>query len=414
MEDWAEIRRLHRAEGMPIRAIARRLGVGRNTVRRALAVDGPPKYRRAAKGSAVDAVEPQIRLLLKEFPRMPATVIAERIGWTRGMTVLKERVRELRPVFIPPDPASRTTYVPGEVAQCDLWFPPADVPLGAGQVGRPPVLVMVSGYSRFIAGRMVPTRTAEDLLAGMWALLAGWGAAPKTLVWDNEGAIGSWKSGRPQLTPAAQAFRGVLGIAVRLCRPADPEAKGLVERANGYLETSFLPGRGFSSPGDFNQQLGDWLVRANGRVHRSIDTRPAQRWETDRSAMLRLPPVPPVVGWRKTLRLPRDHYVRIDANDYSVDPGVVGRRIEVVADLDQVRVLCAGRQVAGHQRCWARGQTITDPAHRDAAQALRHAYRQASRPRAETEVQQRSLADYDRITDASVSIVDVDGAEVAA
>jgi len=178
---------------------------------------------------------------------MPATVIAERIGWTRGLTVFKERVRELRPVFAPPDPASRTAYLPGELAQCDLWFPPADVPLGAGQVGRPPVLVMVAGYSRVIAARMVPTRTAEDLLAGMWALLAGWGAVPRTFVWDNEGAIGSWKSGRPTLTGPMQAFRGTLGITVRLCRPADPEAKGLVERANGYLETSFLPGRAFGS-----------------------------------------------------------------------------------------------------------------------------------------------------------------------
>src|SRR5262249_22333139 len=59
----------------------------------------------------------------------------ERIGWTRGLTVLKERVRELRPVFAPPDPASRTTYQPGELAQCDLWFPPVDVPLSAGQGG---------------------------------------------------------------------------------------------------------------------------------------------------------------------------------------------------------------------------------------------------------------------------------------
>ena len=409
MEDWAEIRRLHRAEGMPIRAISRRLGVGRNTVRRALAADGPPKYRRAAKGSAVDTVEPQIRVLLKEFPRMPATVIAERIGWTRGLTVLKERVRELRPVFAPPDPASRTTYLPGEVAQCDLWFPPADVPLGAGQVGRPPVLVMVAGYSRVIAARMVPTRTAEDLLAGMWALLAGWGAVPKTLVWDNEGAIGSWKSGRPQLATPVQAFRGVLGVAVRLCRPADPEAKGLVERANGYLETSFLPGRVFTSPGDFNQQLAAWLVRANARVHRSIDARPVDRWEPDRAAMLALPPVPPTVGWRSSARLPRDHYVRIDANDYSVDPAVVGRRVEVVADLDQVRVFCAGRQVARHDRCWAGGQTITDPVHREAAAQLRRARRLAPVPTAETEVQQRNLADYDRITGA-----DINGAEAAA
>jgi transposase len=89
VEDWAEIRRLHRAEGMPIRAIARQLGVGRTTVRRALVADGPPKYRRPVKGSAVDAVEPRIRALLKEWPTMPATVIAERIGWTRGLTILK-------------------------------------------------------------------------------------------------------------------------------------------------------------------------------------------------------------------------------------------------------------------------------------------------------------------------------------
>jgi transposase len=403
VEDWAEIRRLHRAEGMPIRAIARRLGVGRNTVRRALAAEGPPQYRRAVKGSAVDAVEPQIRLLLQEFPAMPATVIAERVGWMRGMTVLKERVRELRPVFTPPDPASRTTYLPGQLAQCDLWFPPADVPLGAGQVGRPPVLVMVAGYSRVITARMVPTRTGEDLLAGMWALLSGWAAVPKTLVWDNEGAIGSWKSGRPQLTVAAQAFRGTLGVAIRLCRPADPEAKGLVERANGYLETSFLPGRRFVSPADFNAQLSAWLVRANARVHRSIDARPVDRWQPDRAAMLRLPPVAPTVGWRRSVRLPRDHYVRLDANDYSVDPAVVGRRVDVAADLEQVQVLCCGRLVARHERCWAGGQTITDPDHATTAAILRQNRRPAAAPVGETEVQQRNLADYDRIIGLEVA-----------
>jgi transposase len=67
------------------------------------------------------------------------------------------------------------------------------------------------------------------------------------------------------------AFRGMLGIKVIQCRPGDPEAKGLVERANGYLETSFLPGRGFGSPQDFNAQLHDWLVTANARKHRGLD-----------------------------------------------------------------------------------------------------------------------------------------------
>ena len=115
---------------------------------RALASDGPPKYERAPAGSIVDAVEPRIRELLAAYPTMPATVIAERIGWTLGLTVLKERVRELRPVYLPPDPASRTSYVAGEIAQCDLRFPPITLPVGFGQARKPtqlPVLTMVTG-----------------------------------------------------------------------------------------------------------------------------------------------------------------------------------------------------------------------------------------------------------------------------
>ena len=107
VEDWAEIRRLHRAEGLPIRLIARTLKVSRNTVRSALASDEPPKYVRKPVGSAVDAFEDAMRAQLTLVPTMPASVIAERVGWTRGMTVFNERVRELRPVYRPPDPAGR-------------------------------------------------------------------------------------------------------------------------------------------------------------------------------------------------------------------------------------------------------------------------------------------------------------------
>src|SRR3954470_10598796 len=200
VEDWAEIRRLHRAEAMPIKAIVRKLDISRNAVRRALSSGDPPQYERPAKGSLVDAVEPQIRQLLAEWPTMPATVIAERIGWTHSLTVLKDRVRVLRPLFVPPDPASRTTYSPGELMQCDLWFPPVDVPLGAGQVGRPPVLVMVSGYSRWTSALLLPSRQGPDLIAGHWWLLSQLGKVPRALVWDNESAVGSWRSGRPKLT----------------------------------------------------------------------------------------------------------------------------------------------------------------------------------------------------------------------
>ena len=96
MEDWAEIRRLWMAEGLSKSAIARQVGCSRNTVISALASDGPPKYQRASPGSAVDDFEPEIRRLLKEFPTMPATVIAERIGWTRSASVLRAKVAQLR------------------------------------------------------------------------------------------------------------------------------------------------------------------------------------------------------------------------------------------------------------------------------------------------------------------------------
>ncbi|WP_248964808.1 IS21 family transposase [Sphaerisporangium perillae] len=402
VEDWAEIRRLHRAEQMPIKAIARRLGMSKNTVKRALAADEVPTYRRAGKGSIVDAVEPQIRALLADFPRMPATVIAERIGWDRSMTVFKDRIRLLRPFYQPVDPASRTTYQPGELAQCDLWFPPVKVPLGAGHRGSPPVLVMVLGYSRWLMARMLPSRKAGDLFAGHWALLSGLGAVPKTLVWDNESAIGQWKAGRAQLTAQAQAFRGVLGIAIWQCRPGDPEAKGLVERANGYLETSFLPGRSFGSPHDFNAQLAQWLGKANARRHRRLECRPVDRLHADLAAMVALPPVAPTVGWRTSTRLPRDHYVRIASNDYSVHPSAIGRLVEVVADLEQVSVTCGGRPVARHQRCWASHQTITDPAHANAAAALRGGVqlRAPTTGPAEVEVEQRPLSDYDALLTA--------------
>jgi transposase len=133
VEVSAEIRRLHSAEGLSIKEISRRLGVARNTVRSAVRSEAPPVFDRKPRPSAVDAVESQVRELLAEFARMPATVIAERIGWERSLTILKDRARELRPLFLPVDPCQRAEYRPGELAQWDLWFPAIKIPVFDGQ-----------------------------------------------------------------------------------------------------------------------------------------------------------------------------------------------------------------------------------------------------------------------------------------
>ena len=398
MEDWAEIRRLRRVEKMPIKVIARVMGCSKNTVRGALAADRPPRYSRRPAGSVVDAVEPRIRELLAAYPTMPATVIAERIGWSYSIRTLSGRVAELRPVYLPPDPAGRTSYVAGEIGQQDFWFPDIELPVGCGQVRTAtqlPVLTMITGYSRWLSAVLIPTRTAEDLFTGWWGHLQTLGAVPRVLVWDGEGAVGRWRGGRSELTEACQGFRGTLGARVLICRPRDPEAKGLIEQAHDYLERSFLPGRVFSSPADFNAQLAGWLAVANQRRRRVLGCAASDRITADRAAMLALPPVAPVVGWRSTTRLARDHYLRLDGNDYSVHPAVIGRRIEVVADLTRVQAHCDGQLVADHQRLWAKHQTVSAPEHVAAARALRRERIGLLRPAPEPAVEIRCLGDYD-------------------
>ncbi len=394
VEDWAEIRRLHRAEGLGIRAISRRLGVARNTVRDALRSDEPPRYERCRAGSAVDAVEGRIRELLGEFPTMPATVIAERIGWERGITILRDRVAELRPLFVPPDPCQRPTYDPGELAQWDLWQPDVEIPLGFGQADKLWVVSGTTGFSRVHGGWMVPTRAAHDVCGGMLRVLDQFGAVPRTPVWDQEGCIRQWRAGRQVLTREFQEFRGTLGMNVRLCGPADPEAKGMVERTHHYYETSFLPGRRFDDVDDFNRQFTGWLRRANNRIHGTTRRRPAEAIWEDRGAMMTFPPVLPDPSWRFTVRLPRDHYVRVDTNDYSVNPRFVGRRVDVRVTLDEVTATYDGTEVARHKRCLAKHQTILAPDHSRVLRAMR-AEAQLATTLVDA-VEERDLADYDR------------------
>lgn len=395
------IRRLA-AEGVPKTQIAERLAISRNTVARAVASDAPPRYERVpVEATSFTPFEERVRVLLAEFPEMPATVLAERVGWTGSPSWFRENVARLRPEQRRPDPADRLSWSPGDAAQCDLWFPPTRIPLEDGTTALLPVLVMVPAHSRFICGRMIPSRQTEDLLLGSWSLIEGFGRVPRRLIWDNETGIGR----RGRLAAGVAEFCGTLTTRVHQLKARDPESKGVVERRNGFFETSFMPGRSFVSPADFNTQFADWLERANRRTVRTLNARPIDLVDADRAAMLALPPIPPTVGWANQIRLGRDYYVRVDSNDYSVDPNAIGRHVTVTADLQRVRVRLDGRLVADHARVWARRTTVTDPAHVEVAQQLRAEF---SRPRViDDDELARDLADYDRA-------FGIDGLEVVA
>jgi transposase len=393
VEQWAELRREHFVGGRSIKELARTTGLSRNTIRRALRSDRPPDYERAPKASVLEPFKPDIHRLLKDDPKLPGVRVRELLaplGCTAGKTVVDDYLREVRSLFAPPPRTfQRTLYRPGEICQFDVWQPREQVPVGHGQRRQGWVVVACLGYSRVGAGVLIFCKETEDLLAGIAGCLTRLGALPKELVWDRQAGIHGY-GGRP--SEAFAAFCGQLKVAWRFCEPADPQAKGTVERLQGYAETNFEPGGRFANDLDFQDQLDAWFVKVNARTHKTLRARPIDRLGEEHEVMAPLPAEMPDTARRWVTRVPPDPHLRIDTNDYSLNPRLVGRRVEVRADQRQVRaiVLDTGEIACVHPRSFARHLTITALEH---ARALREG-RQAP---AEAQVEVRPLARYDAL-----------------
>jgi hypothetical protein len=176
------------------------------------------------------------------------------------------------------------------------------------------------------------------------------------------------------------------------CEPADLQAKGVVERLQGYAETNFEPGRSFANEIDFQDQLDAWFTKVNARTHKTLRARPVDRLAQELEVMAPLPDVAPDTDTRWVLRVPPDPFLRVDTNDYSLDPALVGRRVE--ARVSQREVLAAaldtGEIACRHQRSFAKHRTITALEH---ARALKSGRDDS----AESSVEIRPLAVYDRL-----------------
>jgi len=227
------------------------------------------------------------------------------------------------------------------------------------------------------------------VLWGMARCLWSLGALPQMLVWDREGCLHAG-GGRP--TESYAAFCGQLPVDWYFCEAKDPQAKGVVERLQEYLESNFEPGRQFANHLDFQLQLDAWFEKANTRAHRTIRARPVDRLTEEHRLMRPLPQRPPDTDRRWVARVPPDPYLRFDTNDYSLDPGLVGRRVEVRVSQRELTatVLDSGQLACRHERSFAKNRTIT---------ALEHARSLKERrgERREIVVEQRPLAVYDQL-----------------
>jgi hypothetical protein len=395
---WAEIRRMKEVEGLSIHEIVRRTGHDRNTVRRALRREGPPRYERPPRPSKLDPFKAEIHALLQADSGIPGKRIRELIealGYEGGKTILDDYVREVRPLYERRRTYQRTLYRPGELLQFDLFEPRREIPVGHGQTRRGYVVTAELGYSRALAGALVFSKEALDLIYGMTRCLAGLGALPETLVWDREGAI---HAGGGQPTDALAGFCGELRVGWLILDARDPEAKGALERSHRFMRTNFEPGRSFANELDYQLQLDQWCAKVNGRVHRTTRAVVNERLAAEREQMRPLPESMPDADRRFVVRVPAQPYLRLDTNDYSLDPRLAGRRVEVrVSQTELVAVaLDTGELACRHRRRFARHLSFTDPAHQAELERLRGERRR----RSDVEVERRPLARYDALIPA--------------
>lgn len=399
VQEWAEIRAMA-AQGKSIKEIVRRTGRARNTVRAALRDPEPPSYGpRPKRASKLGPFMPAICELLEEEPTLSGVRILEEIqklGYDGGKTILDDRLRELRPRYLPPPRSfQRTVYRPGELAQFDLTEPLREIPVGWGQTRRGYVVTAKLPYSRTFAGALVFSKRFEDIAWGMSRCLERLGALPRKLVWDREGAIHGG-NGRP--TEPFAAFCGQLSLGWIILEAGDAEAKGALERDHRFVHGNFEAGRRFANPLDFQDQLDRWCDRVNERKHRTTRAVVSERLAAERERMRALPDEMPSTDRRFTLRVPAQPYLRFDRNDYSLDPRLVGRRVEVRASQSEVKAVAldTGELACRHRRAFAGGLCFTDPAHQAALEELRGERKR----RPEPEVEVRPLARYDRLIPA--------------
>ena len=399
VEQWAEIRRMANVERRSQREIHRRTGIHRDTIRRALASPEPPSYGpRPRRPSKLDPYLAEIERLLEDEPTLSGVRILEEIteaGYRGGKTILDDLLRELRPRYLPPPRThQRTVYRPGELCQFDLCEPRREIPVGHGQTRRGFIVTAELPYSRAFAGALVFSKRWEDIAFGISRCLAYLGALPEKLVWDREGAIAP--QGRP--TEPFLAFCGQLSVGWIILDAGDCQAKGALERSHRFVHGNFEAGRRFASPLDFQDQLDRWCERINARKHRSTRAVVSERLAAEHSRMHPLPQLPDV-DYRQTIRVPPQPYLRFDRNDYSLDPRLVGCRVEVRASQAEISAVCldTGELACRHRRRFAGGLTFTDPAHQRALEELRGERR---RRRSEPEVEVRPLARYDRLIPA--------------
>lgn len=369
VEEWAEVRRLHKVEGLSQRAISRRLGLNRRTVAKALASPAPPRYERSSSGSILDPYKPKIHALLAEDPKLRAVRILELIepdGYLGKISLVRNFVREIRPLYQPQRVFLRMEYDPAEYAQVD-WGEMPDRVLWQGHWCKVHAFLLVLCYSRLLYLEFSLGTKLWDLLRCHRHAFQAIGGVPKACVYDNLSSVVKRRRGTDiTLNETFQHFAGHYCFQVHPCWPGEAHQKGAVEKPVDYVKGNFWAGRYFADYLDLQRQGRRWQDHtANVRVHSITRQRPVDRFLVEKETLLPLPSEPFDTDWVLSPKVSKQCLVRVDTNDYSVPRECYRQSIEVRVDDQSVRIKLRGKEIARHARCYGHYQAIIDREHQD-------------------------------------------------
>jgi transposase len=355
--EWAQVRAMA-VDGVSQREIARRLGINRRTVRRMLASEEPPRYRRVPQGSKVDPFEPVIRRVLEQWPQIKAprmTEILREHGYEGSVDVVKRRLRVLR-APTRERPAQRTGYRPGQVLQLD-WAELPTRPKIAGRERRVYALVGSLPYSGAQSAHFSFDMTLESFLEGHVRLFDWLGGVVRECVYDNlRSVVAKRECDEINWNPRFLHLRGHYAFHATACTPATPREKGSVEGAVRHIKTGFWPARRIASLADLDEQYADWRERVcNCRLHATGRFRVHERLAEERAALRPLPPARFDHTYARESRVPLDGYLRYRGCFYRAPEGLVHRRVTLRADRDCVWIAHRGAEVARYPRSYEPG-----------------------------------------------------------
>jgi len=335
------------AQGKSIRAIAREVGIARNTVRRYLR-GKPEAVPRPKRGSVLDPYKPQIHRWMQEDHLYNCEVMLERLreqGYQGNGTILRDYVRPFRPRNVGHQPVMRYETKPGEQMQYD-W---GEVHYEQkGQDRKLYGFTAVLSYSRMRFITFVKRCDTPTMIRCMMEAFEYFDGLPKAALTDRMKSVFlQMEDDVPKWNPLFADFMASLGVAPRVCKPYKPQTKGKVERSVGVIKKGFWPGVRFRDIDDLNEQARAWCDRLNQKVHRTTRCVPLDRWVEEN-----LSPLPSDYAWERfgaeERRVSWDGFISYDGVLYGLPahPPVAGTVVLVRERHRTLRVYHQGQLIA--------------------------------------------------------------------